>query len=67
MATVKNGYWNDPDTWSCGHLPSINDAVLIQHQIEIPANYSASALRISYSDGQTIKFGNDSRLYLGSN
>lgn len=35
--TVQNGIWNDPLTWDCGCIPSIN-SVVIGHEITITTN-----------------------------
>jgi hypothetical protein len=29
------GNWNDPNTWICGRVPTINDEVYINHQINV--------------------------------
>lgn len=41
--SIKSGSWDSPDTWSCGHIPTQNDVVIIKagHRISVPANYKA--------------------------
>jgi hypothetical protein len=35
MATIAAGNWNDPNTWSCGKVPTYNDPVSIGHIISV--------------------------------
>ncbi|MCX6215361.1 hypothetical protein [Spirosoma sp.] len=63
--SVKSGEWADPAIWSCGHLPTLNDVVLINNShtisISIP---SAQAQRIIYYGG-IIKFSSsDSKVFI---
>lgn len=41
--SIKSGSWDSPDTWSCGHIPTKDDVVIIKsgHNISIPLNYRA--------------------------
>ncbi|HEY1056141.1 MAG TPA: hypothetical protein VGE24_13435, partial [Emticicia sp.] len=41
--TIKSGSWDSADTWSCGHIPTLNEIVIIKsgHHISVPANYKA--------------------------
>jgi Hydrazine synthase alpha subunit middle domain len=35
MNSIANGQWNDPNTWSCGRIPDINDLVTIGHNVSV--------------------------------
>jgi hypothetical protein len=35
MSSIANGVWNDPNIWSCGRVPDINDLVTIGHNVSI--------------------------------
>jgi hypothetical protein len=35
MNSIANGQWNDPNTWSCGRVPDINDLVTIGHNVSV--------------------------------
>ena len=37
MFSVANGLWNDPNIWSCGRVPDINDLVTIGHNVSVTA------------------------------
>jgi ELWxxDGT repeat protein len=41
--SLKSGNWDLPDTWSCGHVPTQNEIVIIKsgHHVSIPLNYRA--------------------------
>ncbi len=38
IETIKDGNWDDPSTWSTGSVPSINDNIVIKHNIDFPNN-----------------------------
>lgn len=38
MSSINNGLWNDPNTWSCGRIPDINDIVTVGHNVVISGN-----------------------------
>lgn len=48
LSTLTSGSWDTPDVWSCGTIPTAQDAVLINsgHSITLPADYSAKAKSI---------------------
>ena len=35
MFSIANGVWNDPNIWSCGRVPDINDALTIGHIVSV--------------------------------
>jgi hypothetical protein len=35
MSSIANGLWNDPNIWSCGRIPDINDLVTIGHNVSV--------------------------------
>lgn len=41
--SIKSGSWDSPDTWSCGHIPTQDEVVIIKagHHVSIPLNYKA--------------------------
>ncbi len=39
--TTKIGNWSDPTVWSCGHIPSSNDVVVISHDVVLNQNYTS--------------------------
>ncbi|MVM34944.1 hypothetical protein GO755_33255 [Spirosoma sp. HMF4905] len=63
--TIKAGYWSDSSIWSCNRVPYSADVVQIKHNVIIPGNYNASALRISYDPGQQLTFSLYANLKLG--
>jgi len=63
MVTVKNGSWNDPSVWSCHRVPNSADAVRIEHPVNLPDNYAASALRITFATGITLQMGQNALIY----
>jgi hypothetical protein len=46
------GNWNDPNTWICGRVPSINDEVYINHQINV--NVIGYAKTLVNGDGYLV-------------
>jgi hypothetical protein len=41
---TKNGDWNDPTTWSCGHVPVNNDVITIGASYEVKLDVHTSTL-----------------------
>jgi uncharacterized protein YjdB len=37
MSSISNGLWNDPNTWSCGRVPDMNDIVTVGHNVSVSA------------------------------
>jgi N-acetylneuraminic acid mutarotase len=54
MTTVMAGNWNDPNVWSCGKVPNLNDAVFIGHNVIL--NSAISCKNITYTIGGGITF-----------
>lgn len=46
------GNWNDPNTWICGRVPSINDEVYINHQVNV--NVIGYAKTLIKGDGYLV-------------
>jgi hypothetical protein len=44
--SVKDGYWNDPDTWEGGIVPIPGQIITIKHQVELQGNTSANLVEI---------------------
>jgi|GEM_PF-6840886 len=65
MITLKAGNWSDPTVWSCGRIPSIVDAVTINHPVTVPANYTAFAQRVTFGNGVTLTVGTNTILRFG--
>jgi predicted outer membrane repeat protein len=51
IASVKDGLWNDPATWSCGRVPALGERVLLNHAVTIPANYTGFGKALVYGAG----------------
>jgi hypothetical protein len=53
------GNWNDPNTWICGRVPTINDEVYINHQVSVSSfGYAKSLIKgggfLVYDNNGTI-------------
>jgi hypothetical protein len=44
--SVKDGYWNDPDTWEGGIVPIPGQIITIKHQVELQGNTTANLVEI---------------------
>ncbi|UFH53159.1 hypothetical protein [Spirosoma sp. KNUC1025] len=60
--SIADGAWNDPATWACGCVPTVNDVVRIRTTVSIPAAYTASARTILYSASGRLTAGSETRL-----
>ena len=61
--SLQTGYWSDTNVWSCGHVPTINDMVIIGPSKTISLSgvgVTYSAKRISYMLGSKLVYGNSS-------
>jgi hypothetical protein len=38
LITKQPGNWNDVNTWACGRIPTINDEVYLNHEVQVNAN-----------------------------
>jgi hypothetical protein len=66
FVSVKAGQWTDPSVWSAGRVPVAGDEVTVLHAVVIPANVTATVLRLRYGTGGQLKYGNPStRLQIG--
>ncbi|HEV7746324.1 MAG TPA: hypothetical protein VGO56_15105 [Pyrinomonadaceae bacterium] len=61
-AVVAHGNWSNPATWGCGHLPTANDAVVIQSGRNITLDVDPSAFSISVNFGSTLTISGDHTL-----
>ncbi|UFH51823.1 hypothetical protein [Spirosoma sp. KNUC1025] len=52
--SLQTGNWATPSTWSCGHEPTLTDAVTINpgHTITVSSTTTAQAQRIIYNGGK---------------
>ncbi|MEZ0611594.1 hypothetical protein ACAW74_23990 [Fibrella sp. WM1] len=64
--TAQAGVWNNTTTWVGGHVPALNDLVVINHVITIEANRVEQAFAVRYGTGGRLLFGADAQLRLGS-
>lgn len=60
MSSIAAGVWNDPNIWSCGRIPNINDVVTVGHNVSISGN--GFCKNISYSSGGQVNFLNGGNL-----
>ncbi|WP_155810460.1 T9SS type A sorting domain-containing protein [Polaribacter sp. Hel_I_88] len=52
ISSVKDGDWSDPTTWDTGVVPTMNDNVLISHQVRVfSENNQANDVTINNPDG----------------
>lgn len=63
--TQKPGFWNDPTVWSCGQIPATTDAVIINHVLTVPANFTATAGRVVFGTGGRLVHSAGGRVKLG--
>jgi GEVED domain/Fibronectin type III domain/Pregnancy-associated plasma protein-A len=66
MYTVRNGYWNDSSTWSCGFTPTLVHDAEVRHLVTLP-NYSPAnqARQVKYGAGGRLIYQTGGRLQLG--
>lgn len=67
MYTVKTGNWNDATIWSCGRVPTLKDALTLNHAVTLPSGYVGEALRLIYSTAGNIRFNMNGKLRLAGN
>ncbi len=63
VLSLSSGQWNNPNTWSCGHVPTIADKVLINENHVIEIN-SVTALVKNIILRGTINYANGGQLML---
>ncbi|GAB3694430.1 hypothetical protein GCM10027592_15330 [Spirosoma flavus] len=62
MATVQNGNWNSPSTWSCNRVPLATDQVSIAHQVTLSAGVTTQVKRVIYQNGGRLSLQSGARL-----
>ncbi len=35
MFSIASGLWNNPNTWSCGRIPDLNDVITVSHNVSV--------------------------------
>ncbi|MEZ0539052.1 choice-of-anchor Q domain-containing protein [Fibrella arboris] len=65
FTTVKAGSWADPTVWSCGAVPSLTNAVLLNHTVQLPASYTAQSQQVRYGASGRLTYQPGSRLRIG--
>ncbi|MVM38785.1 hypothetical protein GO730_16630 [Spirosoma sp. HMF3257] len=65
LYTVQTGSWANPSIWSCNRVPNSADVVQIKHNVTVPYNFTANALRISFDQAKQLNFSTNARLQLG--
>jgi hypothetical protein len=64
LYSVKDGNWNDPTVWSCNRVPVSTDHVQVKHNITVPNNVQAHALKVTFDPNRTLTYGTNARLLL---
>ena len=62
--TLRDGSWNDPTLWSCGAIPVAGQSTRVDHLVDVPQDYQATAGSIRYNSGGSIRFNPRARLTL---
>jgi hypothetical protein len=63
--TTQNGIWSDVSIWSCGHVPTLTDAVQLYHTVTIPNAFQAHAQKISYYTASKIVVNSNATIQFG--
>ncbi len=64
LYSVKAGNWDDPTVWSCNRIPLSNDHVQVKHNILVPTNLQAHALKVQFDPNTKLTYGANARLLL---
>lgn len=64
LYSVKTGNWNDPTVWSCNRVPVSTDHVQVKHDITVPNNVQAHALKVEFDANRKLTYGPNARLLL---
>ena len=64
LYSVKAGNWNDPTVWSCNRIPLSTDHVQVKHNILVPNNLQARALKVQFDPNTKLTYGANARLLL---
>ncbi|MCY7356723.1 MAG: metallophosphoesterase family protein, partial [Rudanella sp.] len=64
LYSVKAGNWNDPTIWSCNRIPLSTDHVQVKHNILVPTNLQAHALKVQFDPNTKLTYGANARLLL---
>jgi hypothetical protein len=62
MYSLQAGRWDDPATWSEGHVPTSTDRVLLKHAVTIPQNYLAYVLKLKFDISARLIYESGGRL-----
>ncbi len=59
FSTVNSGYWQDPNIWSCGSVPTVLDDVILNagHIVTVDG-ITVQANKVIYSGGRIVTFNN---------
>jgi len=66
ILSVRDGSWNDPQTWSCTCVPAVCNTVRIGHRVSIGANYTARSRGITYTAGGKLTIAATGKLRFGN-
>ena len=61
--TVQTGDWDSATIWSCGHIPTQTDQVIIGHSITLSIT-NAQARRVSYNGGKIRFTSSTAKLFI---
>lgn len=64
LVTLRAGNWNAVGTWVCGRIPTINDEVYLNHEVQVNVNGSAKGIILG---GGYLNFPNSSFISLPQN
>lgn len=66
---VQSGSWDNPNTWSCGHIPTQDEIIIIKkpHSVFIPNNYQTQIKRFSTEKGSVLSIPTSSTILINAN
>jgi hypothetical protein len=62
--STQIGNWDNPQTWSCGQIPTSTGVVHLNHAVVIPQSYSAKARQVIYDLPVQLKLEHGANLLL---
>ena len=66
ILSVRDGPWNDSQTWSCACVPAVCNPVRIGHRVSIDPNYTARSRGITYTAGGKLTMAATGTLRIGN-